>query len=40
MLVDDVEETHGYISRTLEKISENGVSNYPSSERPGAIRSH
>jgi ubiquinone/menaquinone biosynthesis C-methylase UbiE/uncharacterized protein YbaR (Trm112 family) len=30
MLVDDVEETHGYISRTLEKISENGTSEPPS----------
>lgn len=33
MLVDDVEETHGYISRTLEKISENGSSE-PTSDTP------
>lgn len=36
MLVDDVEETHGYISRTLEKISENGESNFASSDAPVA----
>jgi ubiquinone/menaquinone biosynthesis C-methylase UbiE/uncharacterized protein YbaR (Trm112 family) len=33
MLVDDVEETHGYISRTFEKISENGSSE-PTSDTP------
>jgi ubiquinone/menaquinone biosynthesis C-methylase UbiE len=33
MLVDDVEETHGYISRTLEKISENGAGE-PTSDAP------
>lgn len=33
MLVDDVEETHGYISRTLEKISANGISE-PKSDTP------
>ncbi|MEP6703699.1 MAG: methyltransferase domain-containing protein [Acidobacteriota bacterium] len=34
MLVDDVEETHGYISRTLEKISENGEPNITGSDNP------
>jgi ubiquinone/menaquinone biosynthesis C-methylase UbiE len=36
MLVDEAEETHGYISRTLEKISENGSGTDSSSVAPAS----